>query len=263
MKSMQWERLLLMPLIAQAADVRQDYRQQWPLQVAGLGAGMYQLSLNDAIYRSVHDAGLRDVTVIDARGEEVPTATSAGGCSASRCDPPAARAVVCIADGCGACQRRSVADCRTRCQWRWKAALQLAYRLGNGAAAASPPQRLSAPVRDRQWRLLAAQRRSTAVPTPRVGYPPERVIFLAQGQPPYAVVAGSARVTRRSAAGLDAAGLAPRTRGAMATGPGQHRCASTAAGRRRGVAAGYHAAPLGTVFAMGSAGRRSRSESVA
>ncbi|MGN5615074.1 DUF3999 family protein, partial [Xanthomonas hortorum] len=37
------------------------------------------------------------------------------------------------------------------------------------------------------------------VPTLRVGYQPERVMFLAQGQPPYAVVAGSARVQRGEA----------------------------------------------------------------
>ncbi|MEG8128342.1 DUF3999 domain-containing protein, partial [Xanthomonas hortorum pv. gardneri] len=74
MKARQWGWLLLVPLMAQAADVRQDYRQQWPLQVTGSDAGMYQLSLNDALYRSAHDAALRDVTVIDARGEEVPSA---------------------------------------------------------------------------------------------------------------------------------------------------------------------------------------------
>ncbi|RBC44357.1 DUF3999 domain-containing protein, partial [Xanthomonas oryzae pv. oryzae] len=74
MKSMRWALLVMVPMLAHAADVRQDYRQQWPLQVTGSDAGIYQLTLNAAVYRSAHDAALRDVTVIDARGEELPAA---------------------------------------------------------------------------------------------------------------------------------------------------------------------------------------------
>ncbi|TQV16709.1 DUF3999 domain-containing protein, partial [Xanthomonas perforans] len=75
MNTMRWALLLiLMPLLAQAADVRQDYRQQWPLQVTGADVGLYQVSLDAAVYRTAHDAALRDVTVIDARGQELPTA---------------------------------------------------------------------------------------------------------------------------------------------------------------------------------------------
>lgn len=373
MKSRQWGWLLLVPLMAHAADVRQDYRQQWPLQVAGSDAGMYQLSLNEAIYRSADDAALRDVTVIDARGEEVPTAllavdaapavasrrqrlplfalpagaapangdlqliaerdasgavrrlegrfatgtSAAAGAGGSwlidasalrdqvralwldwdgnmpvqarlrvegsddlrdwrvlasdatvmaldnqaqrlqqrrialdqgarylRIVPvagelPALRVVDAELDGIaapvhsewlelpGTAQEASVlyvlpgrfpitqidvsggqaeavewiVESRDAddAPWQRRAGPWLAYRLGKGATAASLPQLLSAPVRDRQWRLLAAQGRSTAVPTLRVGYQPERVMFLAQGQPPYAVVAGSARVQRGEA----------------------------------------------------------------
>ncbi|CEE35648.1 conserved hypothetical protein [Xanthomonas citri pv. citri] len=47
--------------------------------------------------------------------------------------------------------------------------------------------------------MVAAQGRSTAVPMLRVGYQPERLMFLAQGQPPYALVAGSARAQRTDA----------------------------------------------------------------
>ncbi|CAG2094026.1 DUF3999 domain-containing protein [Xanthomonas euroxanthea] len=371
MKSRQWGWLLLVPLMAQAADVRQDYRQQWPLQVAGSDAGLYQLRLNAAIYRSAQDAGLRDVTVIDARGEEMPAALlpadaapaaaprrqrlpvfalpagaapangdlqliaerdasgavrrlegrfatgAAAGAGGSwlidasalgdrpralwldwdgntpvqarlrvegsddlrdwrvlaadatvmaldnqaqrlqqrrialdegarylRIVPvsgalPALRAVDAELDGVaaplqsqwlelpGTAQDKAVlyalpgrfpvtqvdvsggqaeavewiAESRDAddAPWLRRAGPWLAYRLGAGNAAASPPQQLSAPVRDRQWRLLAAQGRSTARPTLRVGYQPERMMFLAQGQPPYAVVAGSARVQRGDA----------------------------------------------------------------
>ncbi|WP_127169333.1 DUF3999 domain-containing protein [Xanthomonas sp. BRIP62415] len=371
MKSRQWGWLLLVPLMAQAADVRQDYRQQWPLQVAGSDAGLYQLRLNAAIYRSAQDAGLRDVTVIDARGEEMPAALlpvdaapaaaprrqrlpvfalpagaapangdlqliaerdasgavrrlegrfatgAAAGAGGSwlidasalgdrpralwldwdgntpvqarlrvegsddlrdwrvlaadatvmaldnqaqrlqqrrialdegarylRIVPvsgalPALRAVDAELDGVaaplqsqwlelpGTAQDKAVlyalpgrfpvtqvdvsggqaeavewiVESRDAddAPWLRRAGPWLAYRLGAGNAAASPPQQLSAPVRDRQWRLLAAQGRSTARPTLRVGYQPERMMFLAQGQPPYAVVAGSARVQRGDA----------------------------------------------------------------
>ncbi|MBB3781172.1 hypothetical protein FHY16_003980 [Xanthomonas campestris] len=371
MKSRQWGWLLLVPLMAQAADVRQDYRQQWPLQVTGADAGMYQLRLNAAIYRSAHDPALRDVTVIDARGEEMPAALlpvdaapaaaprrqrlpvfalpagaapangdlqliaerdasgavrrlegrfatgAAAGAGGSwlidasalgdrpralwldwdgntpvqarlrvegsddlrdwrvlaadatvmaldnqaqrlqqrrialdegarylRIVPvsgalPALRAVDAELDGVaaplqsqwlelpGTAQDKAVlyalpgrfpvtqvdvsggqaeavewiAESRDAddAPWLRRAGPWLAYRLGAGNAAASPPQQLSAPVRDRQWRLLAAQGRSTARPTLRVGYQPERMMFLAQGQPPYAVVAGSARVQRGDA----------------------------------------------------------------
>ncbi|WP_115049794.1 DUF3999 domain-containing protein [Xanthomonas arboricola] len=371
MKSRQWGWLLLVPLLAQAADVRQDYRQQWPLQVAGSDAGLYQLRLNAAIYRSAHDAALRDVTVIDARGEEMPaallpvdaapaaaprrqrlpvfalpagaapadgdlqliaerdasgavrrlegrfatgTAAGAGGSwlidasalgdrpralwldwdgntpvqarlrvegsddlrdwrvlaadatvmaldnQAQRLQQrrialdagarylrivpvsgalPALRAVDAELDGIAAAAQSEWLELPGTAQdtamryalpgrfpvtqvdvsggqaeavewivesrdaddapWLRRAGPWLAYRLGAGNAAASPPQPLSAPVRDRQWRLLAAQGRSTARPTLRVGYQPERMMFLAQGQPPYAVVAGSARVQRGDA----------------------------------------------------------------
>ncbi|MBO9830926.1 DUF3999 domain-containing protein [Xanthomonas phaseoli] len=372
MNAMRWALLLLVPLLAQAADVRQDYRRQWPLQVTGSDAGLYQLTLDAAVYRIAHDAALRDVTVIDARGQELPTAWlpmdaapaaavrrqrlplfalpagaapangdlqliaerdasgavrrlegrfATGAVAAGRGvswlidasalrdrpralvldwegDMPvqaqvrvegsddlrdwrvlASNAMVMALDNQAQRlqQRRIALDDGARylrlvtasgalpalrvveaelegiamstppqwldlpgttqdaalvyalpgrfpisqldvggsqaeavewivasrdsddAPWLQRAGPWLAYRLGQGAAAASPPQLLSAPVRDRQWRLVAAQGRSTAVPTLRVGYRPERLMFLAQGQPPYALVAGSARAQRTDA----------------------------------------------------------------
>ncbi|MCF5945773.1 DUF3999 domain-containing protein, partial [Xanthomonas perforans] len=360
MNTMRWALLLiLLPLLAQAADVRQDYRQQWPLQVTGADVGLYQVSLDAAVYRTAHDAALRDVTVIDALGQELPTAwlpmdaapaaavrhqrlplfalpagaapangdlqliaerdasgavrrlegrfatgaVAAGrgvswliDASALRDRPralvldwegdmpvqaqvrvegsddlrdwrvlvssatvmaldnqaqrlqqrrialddgarylrlvtasgelPALRVVEAELDGVamstppqwldlpgtardaalvyalpgrfpisqldvGGSQAEAVewivaSRDSDDAPWLQRAGPWLAYRLGQGTAAASPPQLLTAPVRDRQWRLVAAQGRSTAVPTLRVGYQPERLMFLAQGQPPYA-----------------------------------------------------------------------------
>ncbi|WP_369979706.1 DUF3999 domain-containing protein [Xanthomonas bundabergensis] len=84
--------------------------------------------------------------------------------------------------------------------WQDRAGPWVAYQVGAGASR-SPPQALSQPVRDRYWRLLATQDPGRQRPALRLGYQPETLIFLAQGTPPYALAAGSAR-TQRAAAPL-------------------------------------------------------------
>ncbi|MCW1978757.1 DUF3999 domain-containing protein [Xanthomonas campestris] len=357
----------------QAGDLRSDFVQQWPLQVAQSDAGMYQLTLDGSVYRVARDAQLRDVAVLDARGDEMPSAllpaevaaqatprrqrvpvfALPAGAEAARGDLQliaerdasgavrrlegrvatgastrdgagpgwlvdasgvreapralwldwdattpvqaqlrvegsddlrdwrvlAADATVMALDNNGQrLQQRRIAleqgarylrlvpvsgalpaltqvevelegaaapaqwqqlDLQGTAQetrvfytlpgrfpiaqvdvqgaraeavewvvesrdgdqapWLQRAGPWLGYRLGS-AAAASPPQPVSGgSVRDRQWRLLAAQGRRTGVPTLRVGYQPERLLFLAQGQAPYALVAGSARAQRTEA----------------------------------------------------------------
>ncbi|MCC4592895.1 DUF3999 domain-containing protein [Xanthomonas campestris pv. cannae] len=86
--------------------------------------------------------------------------------------------------------------------WQDRAGPWLAYQVGGGSR--SPPQALTAPVRDRYWRLLAAQDPGRQRPALRLGYQPETLVFLAQGAPPYALAAGSAR-TQRAPAPLAAA----------------------------------------------------------
>ena len=54
-------------------------------------------------------------------------------------------------------------------------------------------------MRDRHWRLVPASPVGDAVPVLRLGYQPEVVVFLAQGEPPYALAAGSARARRDEA----------------------------------------------------------------
>lgn len=65
-------------------------------------------------------------------------------------------------------------------------------------AERSPPQPLEATVRDRHWRLTPSAPVATP-PALRLGYRPESLVFLSQGDAPYALVAGSARAVRRDA----------------------------------------------------------------
>lgn len=81
--------------------------------------------------------------------------------------------------------------------WTYRAGPWMAYRLqGEGQDSRSDAQALSSPVRDRYWRLSARQPVGEALPALRLGYRPEVMVFLAQGQSPYALAAGSARAQR-------------------------------------------------------------------
>ncbi len=95
--------------------------------------------------------------------------------------------------------------------WRRRLDPGVAYRLDDAAAqTSSPPRPLHGRYRDRQWRLVArAPSRDT--PGLRLGYRPESVVFLAQGEGPYTLVAGSGR-TRRAQAPVPALLAAQRAR---------------------------------------------------
>lgn len=82
---------------------------------------------------------------------------------------------------------------RRDARWVRRAGPWVAFKLG-GAQAQSAPQLTHTLVRDRYWRLVPAQ--AAAAPTLRWGYQDESLVFLAQGEPPFAVAAGSGRVTR-------------------------------------------------------------------
>ena len=83
--------------------------------------------------------------------------------------------------------------------WRLRAGPWMAYRVDAvGGGSASPARELDAIVRDRHWRLRA-NAEVADVPTLRLGYRPEAVVFLAQGPAPYALAAGSARALRAAA----------------------------------------------------------------
>ncbi len=83
--------------------------------------------------------------------------------------------------------------------WRLRAGPWVGYRVDGDRPSASPDQPLSSgPVRDREWRLRSRGPLPDQAPTLRLGYRPEVMVFLAQGTPPYALVAGSAAARRAS-----------------------------------------------------------------
>lgn len=83
---------------------------------------------------------------------------------------------------------------RTHAHW-------VSYRLSDpGGELRSPAQVLPrAPVRDRYWTLRADRAIAGPPPKLRLGYRPEALVFLAQGTPPYTLVAGSRRAQRADA----------------------------------------------------------------
>lgn len=86
-----------------------------------------------------------------------------------------------------------------RLAWNRRAGPWTGYRIAAASSVeTSTPQRLGAPVRDRLWRVEAAQA-VNAVPTLTLGYRPEVLVFLAQGEGPYTVAAGSVRARRQDA----------------------------------------------------------------
>lgn len=83
--------------------------------------------------------------------------------------------------------------------WTPRAGPWTGYRVASGdAVESSTPQALTAPVRDRQWRVDATPSPPQA-PSLVLGYRPEVLVFLGQGEGPYTVAAGSATARRRDA----------------------------------------------------------------
>ena len=85
--------------------------------------------------------------------------------------------------------------------WIWRAGPWMAFQVGAGAgqASQSDPRPLAMVVRDRHWRLGAGSAVGAQAPVLRLGYRPEVMVFLAQGEPPYALAAGSANARRADA----------------------------------------------------------------
>lgn len=94
-------------------------------------------------------------------------------------------------------QSRDAADM----PWQQRAGPWVAYQLGSGERAErSMPEPLRDVLRDRHWRLSArAPLGDSKAPVLRLGYRPEVLVFMTEGQPPYALVAGSARAVRAPA----------------------------------------------------------------
>lgn len=83
--------------------------------------------------------------------------------------------------------------------WQHRAGPWVAFQVSaQGGQEHSAAQALAGIVRDRYWRL-SSRAPVNGNPVLRLGYRPEVMVFLAQGQPPFALVAGSARAMRADA----------------------------------------------------------------
>ncbi|RZA21059.1 MAG: DUF3999 domain-containing protein [Lysobacteraceae bacterium] len=81
--------------------------------------------------------------------------------------------------------------------WQPAASPWVAYRIDSaGKSSRSPPQPLHRELRHRHWRLLPREKSEGAPPVLRLGYRPEVVVFLAEGRPPFSLLAGSGRAKR-------------------------------------------------------------------
>ena len=84
--------------------------------------------------------------------------------------------------------------------WQPAAPPWVAYRVdAGGTSSQSPSQQLDRRLRHRHWRLLPLEVSDGAPPVLRLGYRPEVVVFLAEGSPPFSLLAGSARAARQEA----------------------------------------------------------------
>jgi len=81
--------------------------------------------------------------------------------------------------------------------WQVRAGPWVAYQLQDTAARRqSQAQSLAVATRDRYWKLAASQGQGGVAPTLKLGYQPEALVFLSQGEPPFSVAAGSVRAAR-------------------------------------------------------------------
>lgn len=86
-------------------------------------------------------------------------------------------------------------------KWTWqrRAGPWMAYAVNaGGAVERSAEQPLAGVVRDRAWRADSMQP-GNAAPTLRLGWRPEEIVFLAHGEGPYTLAAGSAKARRQEA----------------------------------------------------------------
>ncbi len=65
------KRWVFLPLLLLAIGAT-GWLRQWPVGLSEPDAGAYRIELTEGVYRTAHDAGLRDVAVIDANEQPVP-----------------------------------------------------------------------------------------------------------------------------------------------------------------------------------------------
>ncbi|MGJ4729282.1 DUF3999 domain-containing protein [Luteimonas sp. SDU101] len=102
-------------------------------------------------------------------------------------------------DGGGTAQWRLYSREHAEAPWVLRAGPWVAYTIGSGEGAIrSAPEPLTGIGRDREWKLVGAEGAGPA-PRLRLGWRSETLVFIAQGAPPYRLVAGSARAQRGDA----------------------------------------------------------------
>lgn len=85
--------------------------------------------------------------------------------------------------------------------WRDLGDARVAYRIQTATGVqTSPPRELGRIYRERYWRLTPLSAAPANAPRLRVGYQPESVVFLVEGQAPFALVAGSLQGRRADSA---------------------------------------------------------------
>ena len=77
--------IALVPALA-AAQVRGDYAQEWAIALPDADAGAYRVDLDASVYRAISSPTLRDVDVVDAKGN--PVAADVFGPDAPLASPP-------------------------------------------------------------------------------------------------------------------------------------------------------------------------------
>ncbi|RMH91006.1 DUF3999 domain-containing protein [Lysobacter pythonis] len=226
------------PLVALRLALTPDAQVEARLRVEGsddlarwrvlrIDAGVLQLRRDGHVLRQTRiplDGGARYLRLVLEKGDALPLAgveaetivTTAGPArewrdyAASAASPdrksfefvvdgrqPFDRADV-VLPGNSAARWRLESRDRADAPWRWRAGPWTQFQLGE--AQRSPAQALPR-LRQRQWRLVSDVA-IAETPRLRLGWQPEAIVFVAAGEAPYRLVAGSARA-RRADAPLD------------------------------------------------------------
>ncbi len=86
----------------------------------------------------------------------------------------------------------------TDATWTHRAGPWIGFQVHGDIASRSIPQSLNVRTRDRYWRLVSTTP-TREIPELKLGYRPEVLVFLAQDEGPFTVVAGSTRTVRTDA----------------------------------------------------------------
>jgi hypothetical protein len=196
-----------------------DYAARWPLQLpAGAAAGVF--TVDPALHAVLQDPALGDLQVFDAAGVPMPTARATEGpaaqwlrvgfASAGPADGAAGDAGVMayryampveLAAGAarvGIGTHRGDVALQYLADGAWRTAARLPADTDAAAGASTSVANevvFTAPVAATAWRVISGRALSPS-PTLELSVLPARVVFIAQGTPPYVLAAGHAVLRR-------------------------------------------------------------------